>query len=179
MCTIKSQSYTIYSSWDTEWDKQKNLSFWAMFCPPILLPYDPENQNFMKKMPGNIIHFLYIHVSHRWRSHDIWFLKYKVRQTEIFKILDHFLPFQPLDNLENQNFNIGKKKNIWCITILHICTINDNHMMHDSWDMECNRHNFLSVWTVFCSFTSLMDPENQNFEKMKKKHQKILSFKKH
>ena len=41
-------------------------------------------------------------------SFDIWFLKYKVRQTEI---LGHFLPFQPLDSLENQNFSI--EKNIW------------------------------------------------------------------
>ena len=131
MCTIKSQSYTIYSSWDTEWDKQKILSFWAMFCPPILLPYDPENQNFMKKMPGNIIHFLYIHVSHRWRSHDIWFLKYKVRQTEIFKILGHFLPFQPLDNLENQNFNIEKKKKH--LMYYHFTHLHHKWQSYDAW----------------------------------------------
>ena len=61
----------------------------------------------MKKMPGDII-LLYIHVYHKWRSYDIWFLKYKVWQTEIFDIFSHFLPFQSLDNLENQNFNIEK-----------------------------------------------------------------------
>ena len=64
----------------------------------------------MKKLPGDIILF-YIHVYHEWISYDIWFLKYKVGQTEIFVILGHFLPFQPPDNLENQNFKI--KKNIW------------------------------------------------------------------
>ena len=51
---------------------------------------------------------LYILVYHKWRSYDIWLLKYKVQQTEIFVILDHFLPFQPPDNPENQNFKIEK-----------------------------------------------------------------------
>ena len=32
-------------------------------------------------------------------------------------------------------------------------------------DMECDRQNFLSFWTVLLP---PMDPENQNFEKMKK-----------
>ena len=51
--------------------------------------------------------------------------------------------------------------------------------------MECDRNNFLSFWTIFSlfylhsgTFFALlppMDPENQNFEKMKK-HLKILSF---
>ena len=43
----------------------------------------------MKKIPGDII-LLYIHVCHKWRSFNIWFLKYKEQQTEIFDILGHF-----------------------------------------------------------------------------------------
>ena len=161
-------------------------------------------------MPGDII-LLYIHVYHKWRSYDIWFLKCKVQQTENFVILGHFLPFQPLDNLENQNFKIEKntwryyhfthlrhkrqsydvwflgyeawqtelfvildcflpfyppnnpknqnfekmKKTPGDIIILHMCTINDNHMMYGSWDMERDRQNFLSFWTIFCPFTPL------------------------
>ena len=46
----------------------------------------------MKKIPADII-LLYAHVYHKWRSDDIWFLKYKVRQTEIFVISGHFLLF--------------------------------------------------------------------------------------
>ena len=42
---------------------------------------DPQNQNFeekkWKKPPGDIT-LLYIHVCHKWRSHDIWLLKYKI-----------------------------------------------------------------------------------------------------
>ena len=38
--------------------------------------------------------------------------------------------------------------------------------------MECDRQNFLSFWTDFCPLPPArpppMDPENQNFEKMKK-----------
>ena len=126
-------------------------------------------------MPGDII-LLYIHVYHKWRSYDIWFLKYKVQQTEIFDILGHFLPFQPLDQLENQNVNIAK--NTWGYYHLHICTINYNHMMYGSWDKEHDRHNFLSFWTVFCPFTPLWTQKIKILKKWKK-YLKILSFYKH
>ena len=39
--------------------------------------------------------------------------------------------------------------------ILHISAINGNHMMYGSWDIEHDRQNFLSLWTIFCPFTSL------------------------
>ena len=54
------------------------------------------------------------------------------------------------------------------IIILHICTKNHSHMMYGSWDMECDRQSVLSIWTAFLLFYSSMDPENQNFEKIKK-----------
>ena len=75
--------------------------------------------------------------------------------------------------------------------ILHMCTINDNHMMYGSeiwsmtgrifchhmvycaWDMvhdECNCY-FL-FWAIFCPNS----PKNENFKKTKKKHLEILSF---
>ena len=61
------------------------------------------------------------------------------------------------------------------IIILDMCTKNHNHMMYGSWNIECDRQNFLSLWTVFCPFThSPMDPENQNFEKMKKTLEDII-----
>ena len=33
------------------------------------------------------------HVYQKLQSYDVWFLKYEVRQTEVFVILGHFLPF--------------------------------------------------------------------------------------
>ena len=51
---------------------------------------------------------------------------------KLFVILGHFLPFYPPppNNLENQNFE-NLKNNPGDI-ILHMSTINQNHMMYDS-----------------------------------------------
>ena len=88
------------------------------------------------------------------------------------RILCHlwlFFPFYPPNNSENENF--GKIKTMpGDIIILHMCTINENHMMHDSCDMERDRQNFFSFWTIFWPFTPHTKPENQNFEKTKKKN---------
>ena len=41
------------------------------------------------------------------------------------------------------------------VIILHMCIIHDSHIMHGSWDMKCNRHNFLSFWATFFNFTPI------------------------
>ena len=72
-------------------------------------------------------------------------------------IIFHFgLFFALLDpnNLKTQNFEKLKAKP-GDIIILHMCTINDNHMMYGSWDMKCDRQNFLSFWTISCLFTPI------------------------
>ena len=76
-----------------------------------------------------------------------------------------FCPFSPLTTWKIKILTL--KKTPRDIIILHICNINDNHMMYGSWDMGCDRHNFLSFWTIFCPFTP-DNPKNHNFEKMKK-----------
>ena len=96
----------MYGSWDTEWDRQNYLSFWAIFCP-----FTPQT---------------------------IW-----------------------------RYYHSGD------IITLYLCTINDNHMMYASRDMECDRQNviFLSFWTVFCPLPPTPPPpnklKNENFEKWK------------
>ena len=37
------------------------------------------------------------------KSYEVWLLRY-VRQTESFVILGHFLPYNPPNNLVNENF---------------------------------------------------------------------------
>ena len=73
-----------------------------------------------------------------------------------------FYPFSPLTTPKIKTFKELKK---WPgDIILHICTINDNHMMYSSWDMEHDRGNFLSL------FFAVLPPKNlknQNFENMK------------
>ena len=41
---------------------------------------------------------------------------------------------------------------------LHMCIINDNHMMYGSWDMEHGQQTCLSFWTIFCLFTPPPQP---------------------
>ena len=65
------------------------------------------------------------------QSYNVCFLRYETQQTEFFLNLNYFLPFYPHNNLENQNFEKMKKIPI-DIIILHMCTINENHMMHGS-----------------------------------------------
>ena len=172
-------NHTIYGSWDTERDRQNFLSLWAIFCP-FTTPTPtstslmiPKIKILKEKIIKDII-LLYIHVYHKWRSYNnIWFLKYKVRQTESFVILDHFLPFQPPNNPENQNLKI--EKNTW--RHCHFTNFHDKWQSYDvcSWDMERNRQNFLSFWTVFCPFTPLCTQKIKILKKQKTQL-KMLSF---
>ena len=121
----------------------------------------------MKKLPADII-LLYIHVYHKWRSY--MFLKHKVWQTNFY----HFRPFFALSPLTTQKIKTLKlKKTLGDIIILHICTINDNHMIYGSWDTECDRQ-FFVILDCFLPFYPLMDPENQIFEKIKKIPENII-----
>ena len=93
------------------------------------------------------------------------------------KIFCHFWPiFAPIPpmNPENQNFE-NMKIIPGDIIILHMCTINDNHMMYGSWDMKRDKQNFLSFWTLFCPFTPLTTQKIKILKNWKK-HMKILSF---
>ena len=89
----------------------------------------------------------------------------------MFVVLDHFLPLQPLDNLEFKMLKL--KKLPGDIIILHRCTINDindiNHMMYGSWDTKCDRKNFLSFWAIFCTFFPLTTQKIKILKKIKKK----------
>ena len=79
-----------------------------------------------------------------------------------------FFPFYPPMDPKNQNFG---KMNITPedIIILQMFTINDSHMMYGSWDMKCDRQNFLSFWTIFCPFTTLTTRKIKILKNWKKK----------
>ena len=89
------------------------------------------------------------------KSLNVQFLRYRVRQTELFVILGHFFHFY-LSQLMMLKIKILKKKKMkqmpGDIIILHRCTIKDNHMMCGSWDTECDGQNVLSFWTISCPF---------------------------
>ena len=54
------------------------------------------------------------------------------------------------------------------IIFLHMCTINENHVMSGSWDARCNRQSFLLFWVIFCPFTPLTIQKIKILKKWKK-----------
>ena len=143
MCT-NNHDHMMYAPWDMECNRHHFLSLWVIFCPftPLLTP----KIKIWKKC------------KQIWRYCPFKHMMYgsweKIHDGHFFVILDHFLPFDPPNNPKNQNFE-KMKKMPGDIIILHLCSINDNHMMLGSWDMELNRQNCLSFWAIFCPFTPL------------------------
>ena len=76
-------------------------------------------------------------------------------QTEFFVILGYFFAILPPNYPENQNFQ-KMKKIPGDIIILHMSTLNQNHLMYDSWDMEHDR--IFSHFGPFFAFSPLPPP---------------------
>ena len=112
----------------------------------------------MKTSPGDII---ILHMSTINKNH----IMYDSWDMEFFALLP-LHPLTLLNNPKNQNFE-KMKKNSRDI-VLHKCTINDNHMIYDSWDINCNRQIFFVILGVFLPFYPPNSPKNKNFKKMKK-----------
>ena len=81
--------------------------------------------------------------------------------------MDHFLPFYPPIDPENQNFQ-KMKKALEDIIILQMFTINDSHMIYGFSDIEWNRQNIFVILDCFLPFHPPNNPKNQNVEKLKK-----------
>ena len=67
-------------------------------------------------------------------------------------IFYHFQLFFPIYPPEKLKF-WENEKNTWRLSF-HTCATNDNHIMYGSWDIECNGHNILSFWNIFCPLTT-------------------------
>ena len=96
ICTIN-DNHIMYDSWATKCDRQNFLSFWTIFCSfstqstwknTIL-----KTSQFWKIEKTARINYHFTHLHHKWQSYCVWFLRYSMWQTEIFVILDNFLPF--------------------------------------------------------------------------------------
>ena len=120
----------------------------------LLPPMDPENQNF-EKINKTLEDIIILQMCTINQSYDLWFLSYGVQQTNIFVILDHFLPFYPPPpSPTTQKIKIlkkwKKKQTTGDIIILHKCTINDNHVMYGSWDIKHDRQDRFGPFFVLC-----------------------------
>ena len=115
---------------------------------------------------------------HKWRSYDLWFLRYGAPQTDFFVILDYFLPLDPPNNpmrkkwKKIENF-FEKWKKAWRY---HHFT----QVYQKSWSyailflryMVCDGCNcYFSFWAIFCPFTTLTAPKIKI--KKKKNHLEI------
>ena len=113
-----------------------------------------KNQNFekLKNPPGDIIILYICIINGNHMMYGFW---------EIECDRQNFLSFWtvfallPTCGARKSKFWIKKKKKKTPedIIILYMCTINDNHLMHGSWDMECNGQNLMLFWAFFCPFT--------------------------
>ena len=84
------------------------LDRFLTFYPPNNL----KNQNFQKLKINSRTFYHFTLVYYKWQSYDVWFLRYRARQTGFFVMLDHFLPFYSPNNPKNQNFwKMKNKKN--------------------------------------------------------------------
>ena len=155
LCTTN-DNHMMYGSWDIKCDR---IFFLILdYILPFYSSNNQENLNFekMKNMPGDItLHMCTI--NENLMMYGSWDMEHDRHNflsfCNIFCTLT-LPPSTPPSNSRNQSSENMKKK-LGDIITLHMCTINDNHMMYGSWDMECNRQNLFSFWIVFCSFTPL------------------------
>ena len=158
--------FLMYRVWQTE---ISNSGSFFLFCPTN----DLENHicEKMKKMCAiNDNHMVY----------SSWDMD---RNRQNFC---HFGPFfavlhLPPNKPQNQNFEKFRKIP-GDIIVLYMCTTSEGHKMYGSWDMEHDRQNFLSFWTIFCPFTIPNSPfttlttQKINILKKWKKHQEKFIF---
>ena len=94
---------------------------------------------------------------------------------KIWSMTDNFLSFWvifcPFTPLLIPKINICKKmyKKPADIILLHMCTINEDHMMSGFWNIRHDRQSFLSFWAIFCPLTLLTTWKIKILKKMKKK----------
>ena len=146
-------------------EKNRIFCYFGQFYAFLPPHNNPENQNYKKIKKKCAINKDHNHLMYR-----SWHIRCNRPNFLSFWVI--FCPFTSNHHPKNQNFEI--KKTPRDIIFLHMCTINDDQMMYVSWDMQCYGHNFLSFWAIFV-FLYHSNPENHNFEKMKKSLE-IFSF---
>ena len=106
----------LYGPKESKLQRQKFLSFWAIFCP-----FSPLTTWKIKilKLRKNTWRYHFTHLHHKWQSYDLWFLRYGAQRKEFFVNLDRFSPFYPPMDPKNQNFK--KMKTHLKILSFHQC----------------------------------------------------------
>ena len=69
--------------------------FWHTYvitCGNFMVIVEPWK--FQKNVKNTWRYYRFTEVHHKWRSYDVWFLRYKTQWIKFFVILGHFLPFE-------------------------------------------------------------------------------------
>ena len=129
----QSQSYDVQFLGHSQTDK-KFLSFWAIFCPFTSPTNDIEYQNFERKKKRKKcleILFFYTYMCTINEDHMIYgSCNIRCNRQTFSTFWAIFCPFSPLTTWKIKVLTL--KKTPGDIILLHICTINDNHMMYGS-----------------------------------------------
>ena len=122
-------------------------------------------------MPGDII-LLYIHVHHKWKSYDVWFLRYGTCDRQNFlSFWTIFCRFTPLTTQKSKFWK--NEKTAW--RYYHFTYVYHKWQSYEVWFLR-----YPVWWTelfvildCFKPFFPL-NPKNQNFEKLKTPHGDII-----
>ena len=105
----------------------------------IILSNDPEYQNLKKKETNAWRYYHFTHVYYKLQSYDSWSLRYGACDGQTFlSFWAVFFPYYPppphhaLPNNPKKQILKKRKKIPGDIIILHMCTINENYVMHGS-----------------------------------------------
>ena len=113
----------MYASWDMECSRHNFLSIWAIF--PLLPQHWPQKLKFGENVK-KATRYPFSYVYHKWRSYDVWVLRYPDRVFYHFgPFFTIWLPQQPKKSkfLKMKNKNNNNKKNMpGNIIILNLCT---------------------------------------------------------
>ena len=77
------------------------------------------------------------------------------------------MSFYPPSKPRKSKFWQNEKKYLGMLSF-YKCVPKITIIIYASWDMECNRHNFCTFWTMFCPFTRLLTPKIKIWKKCKK-----------
>ena len=139
------------------------MSFWVIYCLFSPLTFRKIKILKLKKASGHII------ILHNCTINDnhMMFLRYGAWQTELFVIMDCFLPFYPPMDPENQNFE-KMNKNTW--RYFHFTKVYHKWQSYDLCFLRygVQQTEFFAILDRFLPFYPSNNQKIQNFEKMKK-----------
>ena len=77
--------------WDMEHDGQNFFRLWTIFCP--FTPLETKKSKFWKNEKKTWRYYHFTHLYHKWKSYDVWFLRYEAWKTEFLSFWTIFCPF--------------------------------------------------------------------------------------